>query len=34
VQPGKRHHRFSTDGSWDRVLTALQAKADARGEID
>ena len=30
----KRHHRFSTDGTWDRVLTALQAQADARGEID
>ena len=30
----KRHHRFSTDGTWDKVLTALQAQADARGEID
>ena len=30
----KRHHRFSTDGTWDRVLIALQAQADARGEID
>lgn len=30
----KRHHRFSTDGTWDRVLTALQAEADAAGEID
>ncbi len=30
----KRHHRFSTDGTWDRVLTALQAQADAVGEID
>ena len=30
----KRHHRFSTDGTWDRVLTALQAQADARDEID
>jgi transposase len=30
----RRHHRFSTDGTWDKVLTALQAQADSRGEID
>ena len=30
----KRHHRFSIDGTWDKVLTALQAEADAAGEID
>lgn len=30
----KRHRRFSTDGTWDKVLTALQVQADARGEID
>lgn len=30
----KRHHRFSIDGTWDRVLTALQARADAAGELD
>lgn len=30
----KRHHRFSTDGTWDRVLSALQVQADAAGEID
>lgn len=30
----KRHHRSSTDGTWDRVLTVLQAEADAAGEID
>lgn len=30
----KRHHRFSTDGTWDKVLSALQVQADARGEID
>ncbi len=30
----KRHHRFATDGTWDRVLTALQAQADADGELD
>jgi transposase len=30
----KRHHRFSTDGTWYQVLNALQVQADARGEID
>lgn len=30
----KRHHRFSMDGTWDKVLNALQAQADAAGEID
>lgn len=30
----KRHARFSRDGTWDKVLLALQADADARGEID
>ena len=30
----KRHHTFTLDGTWDRVLTALQAQADAAGEID
>jgi len=30
----KRHHLFSTDGTWDKVLSALQVQADARGEID
>jgi transposase len=30
----KRHHRFSTDGTWDKVLTVLQAQADAAGAID
>ena len=30
----KRHYRFSHDGTWDRVLSVLQAQADARGEID
>jgi transposase len=30
----KRHHRFSKDGTWDRVLTMLQVTADAAGEID
>jgi len=30
----KRHFRFCKDGTWDRVLTALQVQADAKGEID
>ena len=30
----KRHRKFSLDGTWDRVLTALQTEADARGDID
>jgi transposase len=30
----KRHHRFALDGTWDKVLTALQAAADADGRID
>ena len=30
----KRHHRFSLDGTWDRVLAALQSQAQGRGEID
>ncbi len=30
----KRHHTFSLDGTWDRVLSALQSAADADGGID
>lgn len=30
----KRHHKFSLDGTWDRVLAALLAEADAAGDID
>jgi len=30
----KRHHRFSVGGTWDKVLIALQAQADAADEID
>src|SRR3954468_1865907 len=30
----KRHRRFSADGTWDRVHTALLSHADAVGEID
>lgn len=30
----KRHKRFSTDGTWDRIHARLVAEADAAGEID
>lgn len=30
----KRHYKFSRDGTWDRVLAALQSRADAAGGID
>lgn len=30
----KRHHRFLMDGAWGRVLTAVQAQADAAGDLD
>ena len=30
----KRHRRFAGDGTWDRVLAALLADADAAGLID
>lgn len=30
----KRHRRFSGDGTWDKVLAALLAHADAVKEID
>ena len=30
----KRHHKFTLDGTWDRVLAALQAQADAAGDLD
>ena len=30
----KRHKRFCTDGTWDKILTRLQAEADAAGELD
>ncbi len=30
----KRHTKFTRDGTWDRVLAALQTQADAAGEID
>src|SRR3954466_5957740 len=29
----KRHHRFSLDGPWDRLLAAVQAEVDAVGEL-
>ena len=30
----KRHYELCNDGTWDKVLTALQVASDARGEID
>ena len=30
----KRHRRYAGDGTWDRVLTALLAEADAVGKVD
>lgn len=30
----KRHKRFSTDGTWDRIHARLIAEADAKGEVD
>ena len=30
----KRHHRFSTDGTWDKIHARLLAEADAAGEIE
>lgn len=30
----RRHQRWSLDGTWDRVLAALQADAEADGDID
>ena len=30
----KRHTTWSRDGTWQRVVTAVQAQADAAGELD
>jgi len=30
----KRHHRFATDGTWDKLLCVIQAEADAAGRVD
>ncbi|MGW3397842.1 IS5 family transposase [Streptomyces hydrogenans] len=30
----ERHRRWSADGTWDRILQAVQADADGRGRID
>lgn len=30
----KRHHRFALDGTWDKILAALVAQADAAGMVD
>jgi len=29
----KRHHRFATDGTWDKLLMVIQADADAAGQL-
>jgi transposase len=30
----KRHHRWSADGTWDRVLAEVLADADSVGDLD
>ena len=30
----KRHHRFATDGIWDKLLRVIQSEADAAGRVD
>jgi transposase len=30
----KRHHRFATDGTWDKIHARLLAEADAADDID
>jgi transposase len=30
----KRHRRFSADGTWDKILAALLARADATQQVD
>ena len=30
----KRHHRFATDGTWDKQLRVIHAEADAAGRVD
>ena len=30
----KRHRRFATDGTWDKLLRVIQAEADAAGRVD
>lgn len=30
----KRHRRWSADGTWQMLLTAIQAKQDAEGRVD
>lgn len=30
----KRHRRWSADGTWQMLLTAIQAEQDARGRVD
>ncbi len=30
----KRHHRFATDGTWDKLLRVIQAETDPAGRVD
>jgi transposase len=30
----KRHHKWSSDGTWDQILAAVIAHADAEGDLD
>lgn len=30
----KRHHRFASDGTWDKLLRTVRADADAAGQVD
>ena len=30
----KRHRRWSADGTWQRLLTAIQTEQDAQGQVD
>ena len=34
VEGGRRHRRFSADGTWDRIHAEILADADAAGRID
>ena len=30
----KRHRRFATEGTWDKLLRVIQAEAEADGRVD
>jgi hypothetical protein len=32
-QTVKRHHRFSPDGTWDKLLREIHSDADAAGQV-